>query len=572
MSIASAASSDFLSRERTVASTAFNRWLVPPAALAIHLCIGMAYGFSVFWLPLSRAVGGAQPKECAETLGFFATLIAADCDWKISWLGWTFTLFFVLLGSSAAVFGHWLETAGPRKAGLAAACCWCGGLLISALGIYVHQISLLWIGSGVIGGIGLGLGYISPVSTLIKWFPDRRGLATGLAIMGFGGGAMIGAPLADRLMGFYATPNSPGVWQTFVTLAAIYFAFMVAGALSYRVPAEGWAPAGFTPPAAASNALVTHRHVHLDVAWKTPQFWLLWGVLCLNVSAGIGVLGMASPMLQEVFGGRLAGLDVGFDQLDADQKKQIAAIAAGFTGLLSLCNIGGRIGWASASDRFGRKITYAIFFVLGFLLYASVPFAAKGGAVVIFVLVFAVIITMYGGGFATIPAYLADIFGTHHVGAIHGRLLTAWSTAGVLGPVLVNYIREYQLAHGVARAAAYNQTMYVLAGLLLCGLVCNLLVRPCADKYYMSDEEVAAQKHISVAQVVKEDDDVHADFEDFVEDGLEPAGTDDPPVAARPPPGSNGRSAQLFLAWAAVGVPLAWGVWMTLLKTAALFR
>ncbi|MEF3367486.1 OFA family MFS transporter [Methylocystis sp. 9N] len=572
MSADAIARPDFFSRERTVASPAFNRWLVPPAALAIHLCIGMAYGFSVFWLPLSRIIGGAQPKECPETLGFFATLVATDCDWKISWLGWTFTLFFVLLGSSAAVFGHWLETAGPRKAGLAAAFCWCGGLLISALGVYLHQIALLWIGSGVIGGVGLGLGYISPVSTLIKWFPDRRGMATGLAIMGFGGGAMIGAPLADRLMGFYATPASPGVWQTFVTLAAIYFVFMVAGALGYRVPREGWAPAGYTPPLSAANAMVTHRHVHLDTAWKTPQFWLLWGVLCLNVSAGIGVLGMASPMLQEVFGGRLIGLDIGFDALSGEQKKQIAAIAAGFTGLLSLCNIGGRIGWASASDRFGRKATYAIFFVLGFLLYASVPFAAQSGAVVVFVLVFAVIITMYGGGFATIPAYLADIFGTHHVGAIHGRLLTAWSTAGVLGPVLVNYIREYQLAHGVAREAAYNQTMYVLAGLLLAGLVCDLLVRPVAEKYYMSDEEVAAQKKISVAEVEKEEDETHADFEDFVEEASETS--DAATVVADPPAAQPARGAWLLLllAWTAVGAPLAWGVWMTLQKALKLLQ
>ena len=560
----------FLSRENTIAGPAFNRWLVPPAALAIHLCIGMAYGFSVFWLPLSRLVGGAQPKACAETLGFFAALVATDCDWKISQLGWTFTLFFVLLGSSAAVFGHWLETAGPRKAGLAAAFCWCGGLLISALGVYLHQIWMLWFGSGVIGGVGLGLGYISPVSTLIKWFPDRRGLATGLAIMGFGGGAMIGAPLADRLMSFFATPDSPGVWQTFVALAGIYFIFMVAGALGYRVPPDNWTPAGWTPPAQNANAMVTSRHVHLDVAWKTPQFWLLWGVLCLNVSAGIGVLGMASPMLQEVFGGRLIGLDIGFDALNPAQKQQIAAIAAGFTGLLSLCNIGGRLGWASASDRFGRKVTYAIFFVAGFLLYAAVPFAATGGVVFLFVLLFAVIITMYGGGFSTIPAYLADMFGTHMVGAIHGRLLTAWSTAGVLGPVLVNYIREYQLASGVPREAAYNQTMYVLAGLLLVGLACNLLVRPVAEKFYMTDEEVAAEKKISVAQVVAEEDGTHADFEDFVEEDLEPAPR--PARVAAAPASPAGFSLLLVLSWAAVGVPLAWGVSITLLKALKLFQ
>jgi MFS family permease len=560
----------FLSRENTIAGSSFNRWLVPPAALAIHLCIGMAYGFSVFWLPLSRLVGGAQPKLCPENMGFFASLIATACDWKISQLGWTFTLFFVLLGSSAAIFGHWLETAGPRKAGLAAALCWCGGLLISALGVHLHQLWMLWLGSGAIGGVGLGLGYISPVSTLIKWFPDRRGLATGLAIMGFGGGAMIGAPLADRLMGFFARPDSPGVWQTFVALAGIYFVFMVAGALGYRVPPEGWTPAGWRPPLHDARAMVTNRHVHLDVAWKTPQFWLLWGVLCLNVSAGIGVLGMASPMLQEVFGGRLIGVDAGFDALSPDQKQQIAAIGAGFTGLLSLCNIGGRLGWASASDRFGRKMTYAIFFIAGFLLYASVPFASSGGMVFLFVLLLSIIITMYGGGFSTIPAYLADVFGTHMVGAIHGRLLTAWSTAGVLGPVLVNYIREYQLASGVPREAAYNQTMYVLAGLLLAGLACNLLVRPVAEKYYMTDEQVAADKKISVGQDIAGQEEIHADFEDFVEEDLVPVADSSVPALSRAPAGVS--SLLLLLSWLAVGLPLAWGVSITLLKALKLFQ
>ncbi|MCX7899350.1 MAG: MFS transporter, partial [Methylocystis sp.] len=514
------------------------------------------------------------PRDCPADMGAIAQIFATDCDWKISLLGWTFTLFFVLLGSSAAVFGHWLESAGPRKAGLASACCWCGGLLISALGIYLHQIALLWIGSGVIGGIGLGLGYISPVSTLIKWFPDRRGMATGLAIMGFGGGAMIGAPLADRLMGVFATPASPGVWQTFVALAAIYFVFMICGALGYRVPADGWKPAGWSAPAPATNALVTHRHVHLETSWKTPQFWLLWGVLCLNVSAGIGVLGMAPPMLQEVFGGRLIGVDIGFDQLSADQKKQIAAIAAGFTGLLSLCNIGGRIGWASASDRLGRKLTYAIFFVAGFLLYAAIPFAAKSGSVALFVLLFAIIITMYGGGFATIPAYLADMFGTHHVGAIHGRLLTAWSTAGVLGPALVNYIREYQLGVGVPREAAYNQTMHVLAGLLLAGLACNLLVRPVAEKFFMTGEEIAAERKIPAAPVREEDDETHADFEDFIEEASdqEPAPAPAGPGWTDPPSSDPGITPVVFFAWIAVGLPLAWGVWVTLQKAMALLR
>jgi MFS family permease len=563
----------FLSRERSVAGPRFNRWLVPPAALAIHLCIGMAYGFSVFWLPLSRAIGITESKACPADMTLLQSVFTTSCDWKVSMLGWTFTLFFVFLGSSAAVWGHWLEHAGPRKAGLAAAFCWCGGLLISAAGVYLHQIWMLWLGSGIIGGIGLGLGYISPVSTLIKWFPDRRGMATGMAIMGFGGGAMIGAPLADKLMSFYATPTSIGVWETFVTMAAIYFVFMVGGALGYRVPRDGWKPQGWIPPTPAANKMMTHRHVHIDVAWKTPQFWLLWGVLCLNVSAGIGVIGMASPMLQEVFGGKLIGLDLGFNALDGAQKQQIAAIAAGFTGLLSLCNIGGRFFWATSSDRLGRKTTYAIFFTLGFLLYASAPFTAEAGNIFLFVATFCIILSMYGGGFATIPAYLADMFGTHMVGGIHGRLLTAWSTAGVLGPVLVNYIRDYQLDHGVAREAVYNQTLYILAGLLVLGMICNLLVRPVAERFFMTDEEVAADKKISPAALKKLEAESHADFEDFIEEAQEPVRSGVlRTFVTKASDGGIARRLVLLAAWTAVGVPLAWGVWITLQKTFVLFH
>src|SRR3984957_4329907 len=295
-----------LDREHTIAKAGFNRWMVPPAALCIHLCIGMAYGFSVFWLPLSRAIGLTAPKTCPD-IGLFQELFTTTCDWRVASLGWMFTLFFVVLGVSAAIWGGWLERAGPRKAGVVAALCWGGGLLLGSLGIYVHQLWIMWLGCGVIGGIGLGLGYISPVSTLIKWFPDRRGMATGMAIMGFGGGAMIGAPLADRLMKLFASPAGVGVWQTFLVLAAIYFVFMMGGALSYRLPPENWKPRGW-PPSAAKRALLTSRNVSLDVAWRTPQFWLLWGVLTLNVAAGIGIIGMASPMLQEVFGGKLLGI------------------------------------------------------------------------------------------------------------------------------------------------------------------------------------------------------------------------------------------------------------------------
>src|SRR6516165_2595122 len=271
-----------LDRERIIATAGFNRWLVPPAALCIHLCIGMAYGFSVFWLPLSRTLGLTASKSCPD-ISIFTELFTTTCDWKIASLGWMYTLFFVFLGISAAVFGGWVERAGPRKAGVAAAVLWCGGLVLGAIGVIGHHLWLMWVGSGVIGGLGLGLGYISPVSTLIKWFPDRRGMATGMAIMGFGGGAMIGAPLADNLMKFFATPTSVGVWQTFLVLAAGYFVSMMLGSFGYRLPAEGWKPAGWQPlEATKAKSLVTHRNVDLNVAWRTPQFWLVWGVLALN--------------------------------------------------------------------------------------------------------------------------------------------------------------------------------------------------------------------------------------------------------------------------------------------------
>jgi MFS family permease len=492
---------ELLAKERTVARPGFNRWLVPPAALAIHLCIGMAYGFSVFWLPLSQSWGVAHGASgtvaCAADLGWLEQIIARECDWKISTLGWMYTLFFVYLGSSAAVFGHWLEHAGPRKAGVVAALCWAGGLMISAAGVYIHEIRLLWLGSGILGGCGLGLGYISPVSTLIKWFPDRRGMATGMAIMGFGGGAMIGSPLADLLMGHFRSATSVGVWETFVTMGILYFIAMMGGAFGYRVPPTGWKPPGWVPQH-AGGAMITTRHVHLFRAPTTPQFWLLWGVLCMNVSAGIGVIGMASPMLQEVFGGTLIGVQGTLAELGQAEKVQIAAIAAGFTGLLSLLNILGRIFWASLSDYIGRKRTYIIFFLLGMVLYASAPYAGSLGTVALFVGIFCVILTMYGGGFATIPAYLADMFGTQFVGAIHGRLLTAWSMAGILGPVIVNYIREYQIdVLQVPAAQAYNTTMYVLAALLLVGLACNLAIRPVAERFYMTDAELEAERRLA---------------------------------------------------------------------------
>jgi MFS family permease len=483
---------DFFHKKNTIAGPGFNHWLIPPAALAIHLCIGMTYGFSVFWLPLSHALGVSRSVgtaiACDPHIGLLAWIFSSDCDWGIPLLGWMYTLFFVLLGSSAAIWGGWLEHAGPRKAGAVSASCWCGG-------------------------------------------------------------AMIGSPLAVMLMDHFATPTSVGVAETFVVMAAVYFVFMMAGALTYRVPPTGW-----SPPPPDAKAMITQRHVHASRVWGIPQFWLLWLVLMLNVSAGIGVIGMASPLLQEIFAGRLIGVDAAFNDLDAGQAARIAAIAAGFTGLLSLFNLGGRFVWASVSDYIGRKNTYFVFFVLGAMLYAAIPALGKTGNLALFVAACCLILSMYGGGFATIPAYLSDLFGTQMVGAIHGRLLTAWSFAGILGPILVNYLRDYQLGQGVARADAYNATMYILAVMLLLGLICNALVRPLADKYFMSDAELARERQLAHERAA-----------------IGPAA--DAGSASATAPGSRvSGPVLLVLAWLAVGLPLAWGVWSTVEKAVVFFR
>lgn len=557
---ASSAAPGLLDRERIIAKAGFNRWMVPPAALAIHLCIGMAYGFSVFWKPLQGALVGADGKalpECSagavtfgeKAAGTLKALTATDCNWSQFDLGWMYTFFFVLLGVSAAIWGGWLERAGPRKAGFVSALCWCGGLLISALGVIWHQLWLLWLGAGVIGGVGLGLGYISPVSTLIKWFPDRRGMATGMAIMGFGGGAMIGSPLATLLMGQFKTATDPGVWQTFVAMAAIYLVFMMIGAFAYRIPPVGWKPEGWTPPA-AGNAMISQGHVHLKNAHKTPQFWLLWIILCMNVSAGIGIIGAASPMLQETFGGALAGnASVGYADLKSDPAllAAAAAVGAGFVGLISLFNIFGRIVWASSSDNLGRKTTYFIFFVLGAALYVLASFAADWKSLAILVIAFCIIASMYGGGFATIPAYLADMFGTQFVGAIHGRLLTAWSTAGIVGPVIVNYMHDQRVAQGVPFDQIYAPIYYVLAGLLVVGFVANMLVRPVDHKWHMTQAELDAE---------------HA----RLHEAKEPAKSGSYGI------GKGGFDAKAVPFWLLVVIPLAWGVWQTVQKALVLFQ
>jgi MFS family permease len=451
-----------LSKERTIAAPGFNRWLIPPCALATHLCIGQAYAISVFNLPLTRQLGITRS-------------IAGD--WKLTELGWIFTIAIFCLGASAAVFGKWVQAQGPRKSGLTAAICWGLGFLVGAIGIRTHQLWLVYLGYGVLGGCGLGIGYITPVSTLIAWFPDRRGMSTGMAIMGFGGGALIASPLSDFLMRHFSSASSTGVAETWVALGLIYLLVMSAGAFGYRVPAPDWKPAGWAEPSEDTRSLITHHNVTPAAAIRTRQFWLLWVVLCFNVTAGIGVLGQASAMIQEVFKGTIT-----------------PSAAAGFVGLLSLFNMGGRFLWASLSDKIGRKVTYACFFTLGPALYALVPLAGKLGSVPLFVACFCLILTMYGGGFATIPAYLADVFGTKYVSAVHGRLLTAWSAAGVFGPVLVNYIRQSQIDHGVPRYQAYNVTMYIMAGLLVIAFFANLAIKAVASQYHEKTREQPARK------------------------------------------------------------------------------
>ena len=440
----------FLDREHTVAQPGYSRWLAPPAALAIHLAIGQVYAFSVFVKPLHA-------------------LKAADGSvWNQKEVGYIFSIAIAVLGLSAALFGKWLETAGPRKAMFAAACCFGSGFLVAAFGVSIHSLALIYLGYGVLGGIGLGLGYISPVSTLIKWFPDRPGLATGLAIMGFGGGAMIGSPLGTQLMAAFAGQASP-IAATWVTMGIAYFLFMLFGVFMIRVPAPGWKPFGWEPAAKAQSTLITTHNVEVNTAMRTPQFWLLWIVLCLNVTAGIGILEQASPMIQNLFPGKVS-----------------AAAAGGFVGVLSLFNMAGRFIWASTSDYIGRKQTYMIFFVLGAVLYFLLP---SLGSVPLFVLVAGVLLSMYGGGFATIPAYLKDLYGGVNVSAIHGRLLTAWSTAGIVGPLIVNSILDRNAEQHLPAAQAYPVTLHIMAGLMVVGFLANLLVRQVAGKYWMHEEK-----------------------------------------------------------------------------------
>jgi MFS family permease len=447
----------FLDRERSIAHEGYSRWLVPPAALAIHLSIGQVYSFSVFKNPLLALHG------------------AGGAVWSLKEIGYIFSIAIAFLGISAALFGAWLEKAGPRRAMFYAALCFGAGFLIAAAGVQTHQLALIYLGYGVVGGIGLGLGYISPVSTLIKWFPDRPGLSTGLAIMGFGGGAMIGGPLANQLMAHFKAAGQSSIPYTMATMGVIYFVFMMFGVFMIRVPPQGWKPAGWTAPAKQSALISTHN-VAVDQAWKTPQFWLLWVILFTNVTAGIGILEQAAPMIQDLFKSSVG-----------------AAAAVGFVGLLSIFNMAGRFFWASVSDYIGRKATYFCFFTLGTVLYFVLPLtrADRMNSVPLFVGIAVVLLSMYGGGFSTIPAYLKDLFGGYNVSAIHGRLLTAWSVAGIVGPLIVNGILDHYVENKMPKQDAYPLILHIMSGLLVVGFLANLMVRAVDERYWLKDQDVS---------------------------------------------------------------------------------
>ena len=447
-----------LDRERTVAGPDFSRWLIPPAALAVHLSIGQAYATSVY-----------------------KTALVNHFDTSLTAIGIIFSIAIVMLGLSAAVGGTWVDRNGPRKAMFVSACCWASGFMVAALGVSTKQLWLVYLGYGVIGGIGLGIGYISPVSTLIKWFPDRPGLATGMAIMGFGGGALIAAPLSTQLLSWFdpgynpADPKSvasgAAVTMLFVTLGLIYFAVMMYGAFTVRVPPEGWRPEGFDPASLKAKPLVTTANVSAANAIRTPSFWLLWTVLACNVTAGIGILEQASPMIQDFF------------RDEGGTSSVTVAVAGGFVGLLSMANMAGRFGWSATSDVIGRKPIYMLYLGGGMVCYTLLALIGSTGTA-IFVLLAAVILSFYGGGFATVPAYLRDLFGTFQVGAIHGRLLTAWSVAGVAGPLIINRFLDAQGKPGTLTADAYRPALLTMVGILAVGFVANLLIRPVPDRFH----------------------------------------------------------------------------------------
>ncbi len=508
-----------LDREHTVAPHSYNRWLIPPAALAVHLCIGQAYATSVYKVSMVE-----------------------HFDASLTSIGFVFSIAIVMLGLSAAVFGTWVDRVGPRKAMFTAACCWAAGFLVGAAGIATSQLWLLYLGYGVIGGIGLGIGYISPVSTLIKWFPDRPGLATGMAIMGFGGGAMVASPASRQLMGYFDSGYDPAdpasiadggaLTGLFISLGVIYFAIMMIGVFNIRVPPPGWQPEGFEPAAeTTAEKMVTDSDVSAANAIRTPQFWLLWTVLFCNVTAGIGILEQAAPMIQDFFR----------DGTGGDSSVTVAA-AGGFVGVLSLFNMAGRFGWSTTSDYIGRKPIYMIYLGVGMVLYVLLALVGSS-ATALFVLLAGIIISFYGGGFSTVPAYLRDLFGVFQVGAIHGRLLTAWAAAGVAGPLIINGFLDSAGGAGTLTSDAYRPALFTMVGVLAVGFVANLLIRPVASRFHedLTDHhaEEASEREAAMEQ----------------EKELTPAST----------------QVRLVVSWGVVGLLLVYGVYETVVTALKLF-
>ncbi|MFB4268110.1 OFA family MFS transporter [Nonomuraea sp. GTA35] len=418
---------------------------MPPAALSVHLAIGQAYAWSVFKPSLESALGLSGTQSALP-----------------------FQLGIVMLGLSAAFGGTLVERNGPRWAMFVSMTCFSSGFLLSALGVFTRQYWLVVLGYGFVGGIGLGIGYISPVSTLINWFPDRPGMATGIAIMGFGGGALIASPWSAQMLASFG-PTTTGIATTFLVHGVVYAVFMSMGVLLVRVPPDGWAPKGWSPPAARARPLITTADVSARNAIRTPQFYCLWVVLCCNVTAGIGILEKAAPMITDFFTGTPAAVAAG--------------AAAGFVALLSLANMAGRFVWSSTSDLIGRKNMYRVYLGVGALLYLAIALAGDASKP-LFIVCALGILSFYGGGFATVPAYLKDLFGTYQVGAIHGRLLTAWSTAGVLGPLIVNAIADAQKAGGRSGADLYTTSLFIMIGLLAVGFLANELIRPVHERHH----------------------------------------------------------------------------------------
>ena len=467
---------DVLDRSRCIAPANHDRWRMPPAALAIYLAIGQVFALSTLTAPFTRLIGVSS---------------SAPQDWSASAVSWLFPVAITFLGISAFVFSRWIDAVGPRKAMFASASCFAAGFLITAVGARMHIIGLVYFGYGVVGGTGLGLGYASPVTALIRWFPDRPAAATGLAIAGFAGGALVGQPFAQMLLDYFSSATDTGVVSALVTMGVSYFAFMMFGVFTIRLPEPGWTPASYTSarreaedgghwaprvgtPAGRSDAerRPVAKDVHVTVATRTRQFWLLALIVGLSVAAGAGVLSQASPAIQDLFPGMLG-----------------AAAAAGFIAVLALTDTFGRALWAAWTDGIGRRRAFLLYLSLSAALLAYAPTAAATPSIVAYVTCVALALAMCGGLLAALPAYVRDLFGDLHVGPIHARLLIAWSAGAVAGPALGTLIRKFQLAGGVTSADSYRWTIYAMAGLLVIALIANWLLRAVDPRHHFQPTE-----------------------------------------------------------------------------------